>query len=72
MHVPLQMLLHLVLLNGIRLSMQVFDYLADPTAFAVAAPAASSGGGQAAAAAAAAPVEEEEEEEEDMGFSLFD
>jgi large subunit ribosomal protein LP0 len=47
---------------------QVKAYLADPSAFAVAAPAAS---GAAPAAAAAAPVEESEEEEE-MGFSLFD
>lgn len=51
---------------------QIFkDYLADPSAFASAAPAESSG----AAAAAPEPEpepEEEEEEEEDMGFSLFD
>ena len=47
------------------------DYLADPSAFASAAPAA--GAGDAAAAAAPEPEpEEEEEEEEDMGFSLFD
>jgi len=43
-------------------------YLADPSAFAVAAPVAAAGG----AAAAAAPEPEEEEEEEDMGFDLFD
>mmetsp|Transcript_6 Transcript_6/g.15 ORF Transcript_6/g.15 Transcript_6/m.15 type:complete len:316 (-) Transcript_6:330-1277(-) len=48
---------------------KVKAYLADPSAFASAAPAAGSGGG---AAAAAAPVVEEEEEEEDMGFDLFD
>jgi len=47
------------------------DYLADPSAFASAAPAA--GAGDAAAAAAPEPEpEEEEEEEEDMGFSRFD
>jgi len=51
---------------------QVFkDYLADPSAFASAAPAADAG----AAAAAPEPEpepEEEEDEDEDMGFSLFD
>jgi large subunit ribosomal protein LP0 len=50
---------------------QIFkDYLADPSAFASAAPAASS-----AAAAEPEPEpepEEEEEEDDDMGFSLFD
>jgi large subunit ribosomal protein LP0 len=50
---------------------QIFkDYLADPSAFASAAPAQSAAG--PAAAAAAAPEPEPEEEEEDMGFSLFD
>lgn len=50
---------------------KVKAYLADPSAFASAAPAggAAAGGG---AAAAAAPEPEEEEEEEDMGFDLFD
>jgi large subunit ribosomal protein LP0 len=48
---------------------KVKAFLADPSAFAVAAPAGGGGGG--AKAAAAAPVEEEEEEE-DMGFDLFD
>jgi large subunit ribosomal protein LP0 len=51
---------------------QIFkDYLADPSAFASAAPAADS----SAAAAAPEPEpepEEEEEEDDDMGFSLFD
>lgn len=51
---------------------KVKAYLADPSAFAVAAPAGGGGGGGGKAAAAAAPVEEEEEEEEDMGFDLFD
>jgi len=50
---------------------KVKEYLANPDAFAVAAPAA-----EAAPAAAAAPVEEKEEEKEesddDMGFGLFD
>jgi large subunit ribosomal protein LP0 len=45
-------------------------FLADPSAFACAAPAAAAGGA-APAAAAAAVVEEEEEEEEDMDFDLF-
>ena len=45
-------------------------FLADPSAFVVAAPAAAAGGGDAPAAAA--PVEEEEESDEDMGFGLFD
>jgi large subunit ribosomal protein LP0 len=51
------------------LAEKVKAYLADPSAFASAAPAAVAAG--AAPAAAAAP-EPEEEEEEDMGFSLFD
>jgi large subunit ribosomal protein LP0 len=52
------------------LAEKVKAYLADPSAFAVAAPAAGAGG--AAPAAAAAAPEPEEEEDEDMGFSLFD
>jgi len=52
---------------------KVKAYLADPSAFAVAAPAAAADAGAAAAPAAAAKKEEpSEEEEEDMGFSLFD
>ena len=47
---------------------KVKAYLADPSAFASAAPAAGGGGG----AAAKAPEPEPEEEEEDMGFDLFD
>lgn len=50
---------------------KVKAYLADPSAFACAAPVAAASGGAAPAAAAAAP-EPEEEEEEDMGFDLFD
>lgn len=50
---------------------KIKDFLADPSAFMVAAaPAAAPAGG--AAAAAPAPEPEEEEEEEDMGFDLFD
>jgi len=48
----------------------VKEFLADPSKFAVAAPAAAAA--DAPAAAAAAPVEEEEEEDDDMGFGLFD
>jgi len=48
------------------------DYLADPSAFASAAPAAGGDSGAAAAAAPEPEPEEEEEEDEDMGFSLFD
>lgn len=50
------------------LAEKVKAYLADPSAFAVAAAPAAS----AAAAAPAKKEEPEEEEEEDMGFSLFD
>merc|ERR1719183_3308004 len=46
------------------------DFLADPSAFASAAPAAAAGGGRRAAAAAAKAPEPEEEEEE-MDFDLF-
>lgn len=46
---------------------KVKAYLADPSAFASAAPVAA-----ASAAAAKAPEPEPEEEEEDMGFDLFD
>ncbi|KAG6837230.1 60s acidic ribosomal protein P2 [Arthromyces matolae] len=52
---------------------KIKEYLANPEAFAAAAPAASSA---APAAAEAAPAEEKEEEKEesddDMGFGLFD
>merc|ERR1712079_541319 len=44
---------------------QLKAFLADPSAFAVAAPAADT-------AAAAAKEESEEEEDDDMGFGLFD
>lgn len=50
---------------------QIKAFLADPSAFACAAPAGGGGGGAAAPAAAAAAVVEEEEEEEDMDFDLF-
>lgn len=49
---------------------QLKAYLADPSAFAVAAaPAAAAGG--AAAEAAPAAVEESEESDDDMGFDMF-
>merc|ERR1711988_1601235 len=48
---------------------QLKAFLADPSAFAVAAPAADTA---AAAPAAAAKGESEEEEDDDMGFGLFD
>jgi large subunit ribosomal protein LP0 len=48
-------------------------YLADPSAFAVAAaPAAASKAGEATVKKEVAKKEESEEEEEDMGFGLFD
>jgi len=48
-------------------------YLADPSAFAVAAaPAAAAAGGTAEAAPAAKEEEPEEESDDDMGFGLFD
>lgn len=51
-----------------ELAQKVKDYLANPGAFASAAPAAAAAGGGAAKAA----VVEEEEEEADMDFDLFD
>lgn len=54
------------------LAEKVKAYLADPSAFASAAPAAAAGGAAAEAAAPAKKEEPSEEEEEDMGFSLFD
>jgi len=53
-------------------SEKIKAYLADPSAFAVAAPAASSGAPAAAAAAAEETKEPEDESDEDMGFGLFD
>nr|CCQ18613.1 60S acidic ribosomal protein P0 [Sycon ciliatum] len=47
-------------------------YLADPSAFAVAAPAASGAAPAAAAETKAAEPEAEEESDDDMGFGLFD
>jgi len=48
-------------------------FLADPSAFAVAAaPAAAAAGGPAEAAPAAKEEEPEEESDDDMGFGLFD
>ncbi|XP_051750671.1 60S acidic ribosomal protein P0 [Ctenopharyngodon idella] len=57
------------------LAEKVKAFLADPTAFAVAAPAAASAAVEKSAAPAAkeeAPKEESEESDEDMGFGLFD
>ncbi|KAI7907474.1 ribosomal protein L10-domain-containing protein [Cokeromyces recurvatus] len=51
-------------------SEQIKEFIANPEAFAVAAPAAAAA--TDAPAAEAAPAEEEEEEDEDMGFGLFD
>jgi len=52
---------------------KVKEYLANPEAFAVAAPAATSAAPAAAAAAAVEEkVEEKEESDDDMGFGLFD
>lgn len=53
------------------LAQKVKDYLADPSAFASAAPAAGGAAPAATKEEEKAP-EPEEEEEEDMGFSLFD
>ena len=54
---------------------QLKAYLADPSAFASAAPAAAGGGGGEAEEAKEEEKKQEEEEEEsddDMGFGLFD
>eukprot|EP00898_Chlorokybus_atmophyticus_P009050 jgi/Chlat1/9146/Chrsp97S08395 len=54
------------------LAEKVKAYLADPSAFAVAAPSADDSGAGAAAAKEEEKEEEKEESEDDMGFSLFD
>ena len=61
-----------VLINDytFELAQKVKDYLANPGAFASAAPAA--GGDAAAGGAAKAAAVEEEEEEAEMDFDLFD
>jgi large subunit ribosomal protein LP0 len=52
---------------------QIKEYLANPEAFAAAAPAASDAPAAAAEAAPEAAQEEEKEEsDDDMGFGLFD
>jgi large subunit ribosomal protein LP0 len=48
------------------------EYLANPSAFAAAAPVAAASAAPAAAAAAPAKEEAKEESDEDMGFGLFD
>jgi len=53
-------------------SAKIKEYLANPEAFAVAAPAASESAPAAAEAAPAAAEEEKEESDDDMGFGLFD
>lgn len=51
---------------------QVKAFLADPSAFAVAAAPAAEAPAAAPAAAAEPAKEESEESDEDMGFGLFD
>jgi len=51
---------------------KVKEYLANPDAFAVAAPAASGDAPAAAAAVEEKEPEKEEESDDDMGFGLFD
>jgi len=53
-------------------SEKIKAYLADPSAFAVAATPADTGASGGAAAAAAKEEEPEESEDDDMGFGLFD
>ncbi|CAG8068535.1 unnamed protein product, partial [Penicillium nalgiovense] len=48
------------------------DRIANPDAYASAAPVAAAATSGGEAAAAAAPAEDEEESDEDMGFGLFD
>ncbi|CAO3679132.1 unnamed protein product [Rhizopus stolonifer] len=50
-------------------SEQIKEFIANPDAFAVAAPVAAA---ESAAPAAAAAAEDEESEDDDMGFGLFD
>jgi large subunit ribosomal protein LP0 len=51
---------------------QLKDRIANPDAYASAAPAAAAGGASEAAPAAEEKKEDSEEEDEDMGFGLFD
>lgn len=51
---------------------QVKAYLADPSAFAAAAPVAAAETSAAPAAAKEEAKEESEESDDDMGFGLFD
>jgi len=53
-------------------SAKIKEYLANPEAFAAAAPAAAEAAPAAAEAAPAAAEEEKEESDDDMGFGLFD
>ncbi|CEG83143.1 Putative 60S acidic ribosomal protein P0 [Rhizopus microsporus] len=52
-------------------SEKIKEYLANPEAFAVAAPAAAAAADSSAPAAEEKPAEEEESDD-DMGFGLFD
>lgn len=53
-------------------SEQIKDRIANPDAYAAAAPAAGAAASGSAAAEEAAPEEEAEESDDDMGFGLFD
>ncbi|KJA26263.1 hypothetical protein HYPSUDRAFT_36536 [Hypholoma sublateritium FD-334 SS-4] len=53
-------------------SEKIKEYLANPDAFAVAAPVAAAADAPAAAAAVEEKEEEKEESDDDMGFGLFD
>ncbi|WWC71212.1 60S ribosomal protein uL10 [Kwoniella pini CBS 10737] len=53
-------------------SAKIKEYLANPEAFAAAAPAAATESASAEAAPEAAKEEEKEESDDDMGFGLFD
>ena len=55
----------------IWLIVQIKAYLADPSAFAAAAPAAGDAPAAAEEAAPAAAAEPEEESDDDMGLDLF-
>lgn len=54
------------------LAEKVKEFLADPSAFVVAAPVAAAASAPAAAAPAQEEKEESEESDDDMGFGLFD
>ena len=70
-HADRHHLLHAVNSNHSHTLSQVKEYLANPEAFAVAAPVAAEEAAPAAAAAEEEKKEEEEEEDEDMVCSLY-